>query len=35
MLWMLNYVVDLHSLTPLWSSWNSKLTEPMQYTQKV
>ena len=35
MLWMLNYVVDLHSLTPLCSSQNSKLTEPMQYTQKV
>ena len=34
-LWMLNYVVNLHSLTPLWPGWNSKLTEPMQYTQKV
>ena len=34
-LWMLNYVVNLHGLTPLWPGWNSKLTEPMQYTQKV
>ena len=31
----LKYVVNLHSLTPLWPGWNSKLTEPMQYTQKV
>ena len=28
-LWMLNYVVNLHSLTPLWPGWNSNLTEPM------
>ena len=37
LLWMLNYVVNLHSLTPLWrkNSPNSKLTESMQYTQKV
>ena len=32
---MLNYVVNLHSLTPLWPGWNSKLTEPIQYAQKV
>ena len=34
-LWMLNYAVNLHSLTPPWPSKNSKLIEPMQYTQKV
>ena len=34
-LWMLNYQINLHNLTPLWSGWNSKLIEPMQYTQKV
>ena len=34
-LWMLNYAVNLHSLTPLWPGWNSKLTESMQYTQKI
>ena len=35
MLWMLNFVVNLHSLTPLWPGWNSKLIEPMQCRQKV
>ena len=27
--WMLNYVVNLHILTPLWPGWNSNLTEPI------
>ena len=35
MLWMLNFEVNLHSLTPLWCGWNSKLIEPMQCRQKV
>ena len=34
-LWMLNYVVNLHSLTPLWPGWNSKLTETMQYLPQI
>ena len=35
MLWMLNFVVNLHCVTPLWPGWNSKLIEPMQCRQKV
>ena len=34
-LWMLNYVLNLHSLIPLWPGWNSTLIEPLQCTQKV
>ena len=30
MLWMLNYLVNFHSLAPLWSGWNFKLIETMQ-----
>ena len=28
-LWMLNHVVNLHILTPLWPGWSSNLTEPI------
>ena len=34
-LWMLNYVANSNSLTPLWPGWNSRLITPKQYTQKV
>ena len=34
-LWILNYLVNLYTLTPFWAGWNSTLIEPMQYTQKV
>ena len=34
-LWVLNYFVNLHTLTPFSPGWNCTLIGPRQYTQKV
>ena len=32
---MLNFFVNLHTLTPFWSGWNCTWVEPRQYTQNI
>ena len=35
MLWVLGYNLTPEKLTPLWSGWNAKISETLQYTQKI
>ena len=35
MLWVLGFNVTPDKLTPLWPEWNAKISEALQYTQKI